>query len=472
MPTFPYIGTNGLFTRVGAIGGLLNAVNSLAGTANLAGAGIESVGPAIDKIAATYAAPDINLIGGLYAARDSYRGVHSSLLTYLQTLAQSTVIQMVNDFAPQPQSTLATSLQWLVKQMATDAQTVAKPTISTTPASTAGNIGSGLMVATPLGPNGVQQDYIDFVETLTASCTTDSQTGGATVGLETFAFTGPPKENNPLLWDWPLGSGTTGTLAAVDALQNNSGNQLLQNGAGQTWTTPSSGPDNWLLLTGTAGTQIVQASGSNVYSGSSGFSFVGDSATLTSISQAFKATPGNTGNTGGTAAALAPLTQYVLNLFLKLSVAPAAGVLEISLTDGLNNILNDAAGNPNTLTIALSAGTTSFVAHNAFFRTPAVIPASGYRVRVRLTTALSTGSTLYFGHIALSPAASIYPGGPYGRIFSGLPAFISGDSLTIAVANNYASKWQLLADRLFGMRALGLQLPSGGSPTILDSLIA
>lgn len=470
--TFPYTGTGGLFTRLGGIGGILNSLEAFVGTGNLSAAGYESIGSGVDKVAGLFATPDLNLINQLYPSRDSYRGVHTSFLSYLQQLSQSVLIQMVNEYAPLPQQTLAAAMQWLANQMTTDAQSVSKPAITATPAANAANTGKGLVTATVLGTNGLQQDYIQFNETIKFSCSSDAQTGGATAGQERFTALGAGAESNALMWDWPLGSGLSGSLSAVDALQNNSGGQKLQNGAGQTWTSPSTGPDNWLILTGTAGTQLVQATGSNVYKGNSGFSFVGDAGnTLTAITQAFGATPVSSGNAGGTQATLTPNTQYALNLFLKVSSVPAAGALAIDLTDGSNNILNDAAGNPNTLSIALTAATTGFVAYNAFFRTPAVVPSSGYRLRVRLSTALTSGVSAYFGHIGFSPATQLYPGGPFVQLWSGYPNFIANDSLTLTTANTYASKWALLLDRLFGMRSLGLQLPSSATPTIADSLI-
>jgi hypothetical protein len=447
----------------------LNDVNSFIGTANLTAANIKSIGPAIDAIQAQFQSADQGLVGSLYSTRDGYRQVHSQLTRYLQSLAQATVIQMVQDAFPLAAGTLASTLPFLISQMVSTAQTVQKPTVSTTP--TPGtNVGAGILYATPLAANGIQNDYASS-ETISGTCTTDGQ-GTGTAGQEAFTFVSPAAESSTLAFDWPLGSGVSKAQNAVDALSDNTGGNLLQNGSFKTWTNPTVGPDNWLLGPGADPAQITQATGANVYKGASGLAIIGDGTTLTAINQPFKATTSTAGNSGGTGAALKPLTQYAINCVLRLSVVPAAGVLEIDLTDGLGNILNDAAGTPNSLSISLPGGTTSFVAHGTFFRTPAVVPATGYRLRVRLTTALSAGSTLYFGHLALQAASPLYAGGPSLALFSGSPDFILGDNFSVTASNNYGSKWQLLADRLFGMRALGLQLPSGGSPTVLDSLIA
>lgn len=470
--TIPLTGTGGLFTRVGAMGGCLNDINSFVGTANLTAANIKSIGPAIDAIQAQFQAADQNLTTSLYSNRDTYRQVHGQLQSALQSLAQATVIQMANDDTPLAQLTLTLALQTLIAQMKAASASVQKPTISATPTAGGSNVGSGVLAVSVLGSNGVQRDYI-FNETITATCTADGQ-GTGTAGQETFAFTGPAVESNPLTWDWPLGSGINTSLNAVDALQDNLGGNLLQNGSFKQWTNPTIGPDNWLILDPGAGvgTTIVQASGSNVYKGTSGIGFVGDGTHTPSIAQPFGATLSTAGNAGGTTATLSPSTQYALNLFLKASVVPAAGVLTIELTDGANNVVNDAAGTPNSLAITLSGITTSFVGHQVFFRTPAVNPSTGYRLRIRISTAVSSGSTIYFGHTGLQTAQQLYTGGPYAGLFSGATNFILADTFSLAVSNNYGSAWQKLAERLFSMRALGLQLPSSGTPTVADSLIA
>lgn len=467
--TIPLTGTGGLFTRLGKIGGALNNINKFLGTTDISAGGLKAVGPAIDAIFGQFESADQLLVSGLYPARDAYRGVHNSMTAYLQSLAQATVIQMANDDSPLTNPTLANALTLLIQQM-TGVDSVPQPTVSASASGASGNIGKGVLAASVLGPKGVQQDYA-YAEAITATCTADGQ-GTGTAGRETFSVTSPAAESNPLAWDWPLGTAINTTLSAVDATVDNSGGNILQNGSFKTWTNPSVGPDNWLILGGPVGTNVTQATGSNVYKGNTGLAFVGTGGTPASITQPFAATLSTAGNSGGTTATLKPLTVYAVNLYLKVSSVPAAGVLAVELTDGSNTIVADAAGNNNAGTVTLSGTTTSFVAHSFFFRTPAVIPATGFRLRLRLSTDIDSGKTLYLGHLAVHPADLLYAGGPYVGLFSGNPNFILGDYITLTVSNAHDSAWQFLADRLFNMRSLGLQLPSSGSPTILDSLIA
>jgi hypothetical protein len=466
--TIALTGTGGLFTRVGRVGGLLNALNSFRGTANLSSASIVSVGTGVDNLYAQFNSADQAIVTHLYAQRDSYRSVHSSWTQYLQSVAQQIVIQMANDDTPLARLDLPTALALLISQMKSGSQTVAKPTISATVTAGGSNNGGGVMVVSNLGPGGLQQDY-EFNESLVATCISDSQKG-ATAGQEQFSVLGPTVESDPLQWDWPLGSGAALSLSAVDALVDNSSGNLLQNGAFKTFTN-SNAPDNWPIATGTAGTTIFQATGSNVYKGSSGLTFTGNGTELTSIQQPFNTAPSTILGAGGSSAVLGFSTQYAVNCFLKVSSVPAAGVLEIALVDGSGTITTDANGVQNKITQSLPAATTSFLPLNGFFRTPAALPTQ-LKLRVRLSTALDSAKSVYVGHLALTPVTQLYVGGPWGAIFSGTPVFLLNDTFTAAISNNYSSAWQKLAERLFNMRRLGLALPSGGSPTINDNLIA
>jgi hypothetical protein len=66
-------GTGGLFTRTGRVGGMLNALNSFRGTADLSGASIVSVGVGVNNIEAQFQSTNQDLVDGLYTARDGHR---------------------------------------------------------------------------------------------------------------------------------------------------------------------------------------------------------------------------------------------------------------------------------------------------------------------------------------------------------------------------------------------------------------
>ena len=456
----------GLFRRLGRIGGLVNSLNSFLGNGDLSAGGLVSLGVGVDNLQNEFEAARQDLTPGLYPLRDSYRTSHSQLTSYLQTRAQQVVIEMVNDDSPLSQKTLALALAELISQMTTAAASVTRPTVSATVTAGASNTGNGVCVASILGTDGKQLDYI-FNESLVLKAATDAQAGTATAGQEQFNLTGAAAQTDALRWDWPLGSGAASSLPAVDAAQDNSGN-VLYNSDFETWTNANI-PDNWVKNVGTIGTSILRSS--SPYKGSYALSFVGDGAELTSVEQTFNTTPSTVLGSGGTNYKLLPSTVYAVNAWVKVSVTPVAGVLSFALVDGSGTILNDAAGTANNVTQSLPAISTTYVNVQGFFRTPAVLPATA-KLRVRLSTALSAGSTVIIDHLALAPATRAYVGGPYVALFSGATNFIAGDKFTVAVANNYSSKWAKLLERLFNLRSLGLAIPSSGAPTIADSLVA
>lgn len=428
------------------------------------GVGFFAVGPYVDNLFAQFQAADQNLTTSLYATRDTYRGVHTTLTNTLKSLASSILVQMANEDTPLASPTASNALKLLISQMLANNQTVLQPTVSLLISTGSGNVGGGGVVASFVEPTrGVQQDYL-FPEKITLTCTTDSQSGGV-AAQEVFTVTSPAAESDPLNWDFPLGSGISTSLRAVDALQNNAGGNKLTNSSWQTFTVANT-PDNWPIQTGTPGTTIFKATGGNVYRGTSGLNFLGNGSELTEIYQPFGV------SSNGTPGTLAPATVYCGIIWLKAD-SGATGTLRLALTDGNLTVLNDASGlTPNSLSVNVASLTTAFGGLGIVFRTPLVNPASGYRFDIKMTTALNNGKNLYLSNLALTPATQLYPGGPYAAVFAGNPNFINADNFTITITNKLDSQWQFWFDRLFGMRGLGLQLPSGNSPTIAESLIA
>jgi hypothetical protein len=145
------------------------------------------------------------------------------------------------------------------------------------------------------------------------------------------------------------------------------------------------------------------------------------------------------------------------------------------VTDGSNAVVSDPQGSPLRLTVDLTAESSSYAAHQAVWVTPRALPVTA-KLRVRVGTAIEAGKTAYADHLCLCLMTEAYPGGPAAAVVSGATPFALGDGWTVAAANDragqpYGLTWQGLFDRLFGMRALGLQLPSGPGPSVPDTLI-
>jgi hypothetical protein len=259
-------------------------------------------------------------------------------------------------------------------------------------------------------------------------------------------------------------------LAAVSGFTNGSGGPAnwLFNGSFETWSPtggPSALPTSWHVKTGVLGTTILQSS-SVFYDGIYSLEFLGDGAEHTCMYQQFSTQSGNF----DTNSKVYPNNLFIVNMFVSVSSAPAAGVLRVALSDGTNPI-NDNSGAPDSFTVNLTTLTTSWIPVSGVFRTPNDLPAI-VELELKLTTALSNGVSLYMDRIAFVQPSQMYKGGPFISIFSGNINMIQGDSMTFTISNNYGGGFQTLFNKLFAMRNLGLILPSSTTPTISDSLIA
>jgi hypothetical protein len=424
------------------MGGGLNEMNTFRGT---------TIGTRANNIEAQFQSTDQNIVDTLYSQRDSYRLVHATYASFLQSLSQNTMIQMANDDTLLSQKTLFIALQLLISQMKSGAQSIKKPTVSGAASAVTGT-GNGVGRVTVLGSDGLQQDYI-FNEAITALCTLDS-IGGATAGNEQFTITSPAAQNTQLSWDWPGGSGTSAIITVVNG--ETAVNNVTPNPGWEAGFT-SNVPNSWVALVGTGGATIFDGTAA-AYKGSHVLQFTGTGAELTSVASTF------------TTGVIARSTIYGVNWWDKVSAVPAAGVLEISLVDGSNTVINDDNGVANLITVNLPGETTSYAAHGGFFRTPTALP-STVKIRVRLSTALDNTKSVYIDTLALTPLVPQYPGGPCVVVYAGSTNFLKNDLITFTISNAYDSGWAKLAQRFWGLNSLGLKLPSSGSPTINDSLI-
>ena len=177
---------------------------------------------------------------------------------------------------------------------------------------------------------------------------------------------------------------------------------------------------------------------------------------------------------------LSPLTAYAVNLWARVDVVPAAGVITIDLVDGGLNVIQDAQGVNNSFTFNVADCVNSawktldtLVSGDPVFRMPATVPDVVY-IRLRASTAISNTTSLYLDAFQMTEMQELYPGGPMAAAFAGSKRFRTTDTFTVAVTNNRAGEFQEWFNRNYSMASLGLLLPSdtGGSETLADSLIA
>lgn len=468
----PLTGAGSLFVRAGHLGGLLKDINALRGGTTTTD--VTATVPAkLGSVESDYQAgaiPHPDLIDGIQTQLTSWQSAQGGFLAQLAGYLSATIVRMVNDDAPQSNSSLKTALTTLIGQMVGAAASVQEATVTIGAAIPSGTPnGTPQIVLSGKDSKGAARQLV-YPETLSIVCTSDSQSGG-TLNQEPLSITGAAAVSDPLSYQWPAGSGATASLSAVDASQNNSGGTLLVNGD---WTTFSTAniPDNWTIGPGTPGTTVFSAGSVNTYdSNGNALQITGNGAELTALTQAFATTSSSSPGAGGTPAKLAPLTQYAFALWIKVPTVPGAGVLTIDLVDGGGNVTNDASGVANSVSVSLpglAAGVWTTL--SGTLRTPAVLP-STLKLRVHLSTALTSADVLYLDRLALTPMTAIYQGGPAAAVFSGASKLIVGDTWTVAVTNTYG-EMQKLFQRCCNLLSLGLQLPASAAPTIVDSLIS
>ena len=412
------------------------------------------------------------IMGGAYIGIES--STDSSIGSTVQSLAAATVNRKVFRDNPQLGQTLTNanttaSIQEVIRQMKLAGATVLNMTVGITPPAAFTGGGNGVMVASAKRPlDGLVLEN-SYAETLTVVCSSDSYSGGATAGNEGFTVTGAGSQSDVFAFNWPLGSGASSSLQAINGNSSNSNNNILANSGFDNWTAAGI-PNNFVLVTGAAGTNINQET-SLVYDGAAAIRLTGDASnTLTQWTQQF-----NSG--AGTSTSLTPQTQYAFNVFLRRDgVAAGQGILAIDLVDNNNNTIKDANGAANTFNIDLTALTTVYAPFNVAFRTPVVLPAT-QSLRFRLTTSLTNNRSVYIDKAAMGLMTQIYTSGPFLANFSGSIPYVFGDYMLVPVTNSRGAGGTLDSFQCFCSRALPqiisneFLLPSSPTPTLSDAAL-
>ncbi len=425
-----------------------------------------------------------------YTALSAFQGAQSNYFQWASGLAKAVLSAMVSldqGLAENPGLSQNFTIPYLLNQMffassgsyAAPTATLQSCTLSlgAQTAGLAGVTGNPIIV---LGNKNVLGQILQLVfpETVTFTCTRDAQ-GGAAAGNETLSYAGYPAASGPFSQQYPAGSGCSEQLFLVDGSKSNSTGNALQNPAFTAVTTGNI-PDNWTLVIGAAGTDIFVGAATGYKTGSNSLKFTGTGGALQDeVKQNFNTTPNSAVGAGGTSFALVADTTYCFNAWIKVSATPTNGTLKVSLQDGAGNILNDDTGTANSATFNMNAGnlnvSTTYVNINCIFRTPAnmTTQAVPFALDIALSVAIDSGKTVFIANPSLTPMTQLYAGGPPAAAFSGSINPVDGitpDVWTSAITNTYGQV-QMWMDRVFGIRALGLQFPYSGSPSIADSLI-
>lgn len=463
--------TGNLFNRLGKIGGVISTLDAYQTTQ------LSNITDTTNGIVAQFdSESDIQAIAG-----SSYIGqlnAAGSIGSFCQQMAVATLNRMIFRDNPLQGLTLTSQntpscLRELIIQMQTAGATVLAMTVTGTGSAFTSppNVGNGVVVVSVRRPGDGRILENAFAEMATITCTVDSYTGGATAGNETLLIQGQSQQISYFAFDWPLGSGASISVNAIDGRQSNSSGNILTNSGFEDWT--NNVPDNFTLTVGAGGVNINQET-SIVYDAppNTGMRMTGDSSgTLTSFQQSFNSSSGTSGT-------LTALSQYAFNIFMRGDSSPLSqGQLVVELIDGNGVVIQDIAGTPNQFTFDLTTLNTIFTSFTGVFRTPRAMPSS-YSIRFRLAVALQDGRSIYLDRSGLGLMSQLYTSGPYFAVFSGSNDFVRSDSTTATITNSRGpagtlNTWQTCMARQFPqMISMGFLLPSSSVPSISDNLIS
>lgn len=455
-----YDGSNGLFTRLGKIFGMADAVR----THQL------DLKTKLEGILAEYTDADMYMIAPLVSSIESRIQQSGLILNDLQRVATDTLVEtcyedsLVSTRQVMPERTLEQALLYLQREMVADSETVDRTTISKAAvAAGASNTGNGTMIFSELVPlqwsaGGTQYPHIR-TERLEVRCRRDAQDDAIRSGEEEFEVRGWVSWPN-LDYRFPAGSGTRTVLTAVHAGVDAGArfDNQLRNGDFEAFSTANL-PDGFTASVGTAGTHFGQET-TNFYRGASALKLIGDGSNLTKLRQQL-------GNTDGTPAKIIADRLYLMTCVVRDNGAStSAGVLRVSLQDGAGTVVSGS-----DMTASYTQTGTSFTRFYSVFRAPLSLPSTVYAV-IELTTALNSGGVMYIDELVLVEMRQIAPGGTGLVVLAGSTDWVVNDTLTLASTNNGEGLMNAAFDRHFDMYGKGIVLPNSTTPTIADGLIS
>lgn len=430
------IGTEGYFTRQGAFIGEFNRIAALYGTGATDG---------FQAIWNQFVSTDQISVENLPSALEAFR---NSAITYQNVLvadAQTQIVTQVNRDMTVTPLTVPQAITVLVAQMRAAAQSINRPTLTSTVTEGSSNLGDAVVAVSTINRFGDPLDMI-FAETVTVTCTTDP---GTSYAASLQANGEEAQATNSYLW--PAGSGASFGFSVTDGASDT----LITDGAFENWT--GNTPDDWAIENGSAGVNITQGIG-GVRSGTSFTAVITSSGLATQLSQAVS---------------LSVNTVYAVSFWAKRNTSDGTGVFRIALVNGDTGavILDDAGGSLSYTRNLTAQVTGTFACFTAFFATPRQLPAN-VELWVGYSTAPANGVFLTLDLGALVAAGQLYAGGPYIAAFAGADRTALNDSWSVAFTNSLGSNsFARGSDRLLSMRDNDVYYPSSTSPTISDALV-
>ena len=465
-----YDGTGGLFTRLGALIFMMDAVRTHQ----------NNLKTLLANVQLEYSSTDAYMIDVLTGNIEARIAEAGGVLNDVRSAAERTLIETCFAEANggsatnvMPTRTVQDALVFLIRQMDADTETINGQAITKGSASYgASNTGNGTFVYETSAPDTLLRSTNDFPnirsEIIEARCIQDAQSGAIQRGSEVFELRGQPAYPS-LDYRFPAGSGRVIRIntisASVDA--GAMGQNLLTNSDLEDQT--SNLPDQWAVVAGTAGTHFATETGAgNFYRGAKSLKLIHGTGTLFDIRQQM-------GAANGTVGRLTPDRPYVIAFAAKKDTG-ATGTIRLSVKDSGGTIINSgdftAPTNGFFFSQSVASLTTSYAIYTLAFRTPRAMATDLY-FHLESTTTVAVAS-VYIDEIAIAELMPLAPGGQAMGMIAGSIDWVIDDNGRFQFTNDGTSGFVRAFDRLFEMYGKGLALPSnyGGTETISDTLIA
>jgi hypothetical protein len=431
-------GTGGYFTRQGKIIGEFNRVTNFYGS---------SLTSAFNGIWAEFASAQQPAVQNLPNAVDTFRTTPQIYLTELVNSGINAQILQVDDDSSLTPYTLGEAIRRVIAQMKSTAQSINRPTVSSTPASDSGNLGNATLLTHTKNEFGDPLDMI-LAETVNFRCNADP---GASYQASVVAV--GQAQVSPYSHEWPAGSGCNVTFNVVDG----NSDTLVTDGGFNQWTgTGNNSPVKWLIVNGAPGVTVFRDT-NNGLRGLHAAKITSDGTSLTQLRQQIT---------------LEVNTVYCVSVYVKINTLTPTGTFRIAFCDNNGNIINDDTGSSLSLTSNLNGQIgTNYTLVSAFFATPRQLPSSTF-VQIGIAGAVTAGRQISMSLAAVNKAVQLYAGGPFVTIVSKDLRTSLNDKWTCTYTNSLGKQsFARGMDRLYGMRNLGLYFPSSTSPTISDTLV-
>jgi len=425
-----------LFTALGKVVGGLNEWNTARGS---------TLTSRVSTLRTNIAAVDTDIddtltsnASGAVSSGDSWPG-------YLAQLANDLIIAAVLADRPQTDTSFTACLTELVRQMG-----VASESLN----NYAATVGSVTAVGSPTGtPTFVTAQTDPYTQSNSNFTLPDVYI--ISTSAEGFQVQGKNADTSPTQPTWPSGNGVNTIVTQIDASTDSIGSDP----GFELWDTgPPATPTQWMIVSGTAGTTVAQATDTPITGvGTYALQLQGDAGT--------GATPLRVRQQ----VTVSANEVYFIHCYMKRTANPAnTGTLTVALRDSSGNVLSGTSN----ISVATGSIATSWTAVTATLATPTNLPSDGL-VYLEIRYNAGNGDTVRVDQVALNLLPALSPVGVRLAIVRGATASVVGDVWTWTITRSSPTASLIRGiDRLLSLTSYTVRIPTSGSPTQADALVS